>query len=104
MHKKKIILINQAVGKLFYELSLGLSSGFEEGGKLIYGELCDRDLKAETFSKLKCFKASSYNKSNNLTRFFSWISFLFSILKYIINSNKSDLFLITSNPLSKSLL
>ncbi len=98
MKSKRIILVNQVVGKLFYELSIDLAKKYSDGGILLSGEICERNLKKEKESKLFYENLYSYNRKTNLKRFYSWLRFACDITKYAFSLKKNDLILITSNP------
>ena len=98
MKFKRIIFFNQVVGQLFYELSLELSSEHELGGLLLYGDIIERNKNLESKVKLNCKKLNSYNRNTNFSKISSWVKFTFESTKYILNSKRDDLFLISSNP------
>tara|TARA_B100000212_G_scaffold337286_1_gene311886 strand:- start:415 stop:1620 length:1206 start_codon:yes stop_codon:yes gene_type:complete len=98
MKFKRIILFNQVVGQLFYELSLALSNEHELGGLLIYGDIIERNKNLESKVKLGCNKLNSYNRNSNFSKISSWVKFTIESTKYILNSKSDDLLLISSNP------
>ena len=98
MNFNRIILLNQVVGPLFYELSLSLSSQFKGGGILLFGNIVERDIKQERESKLLTFKLPKYNRKNVLIKFVSWINYSINTCFYISKLRKDDVLLISSNP------
>ena len=98
MNFNRIILLNQVVGPLFYELSLSLSSQFKGGGILLFGNIVERDIKQERESKLITFKLPKYNRKNVLIKFVSWINYSINTCFYISKLRKDDVLLISSNP------
>ena len=94
MKFKRIICINQVTGKLFYQLSLGLSKNYDNGSILIAGDICKRNLDAEYKSNLVYKKSVSYDRRNYFLRIISWIFFTFDLSKYIILAKKDDLILL----------
>tara|TARA_Y100001978_G_scaffold202147_1_gene222353 strand:+ start:1319 stop:2497 length:1179 start_codon:yes stop_codon:yes gene_type:complete len=98
MKFNRIILINQYVGQLFYQLSLGLSIKYKNGGLLIAGNICDRNIEEELKSKLIYKKSIPYSRKRNSSRIISWVNYTLHITGYLLFSKKDDLILITSNP------
>ena len=94
----RIILLNQVVGPLFYELSLSLSSVFKEGGLLLHGNITNRDFIKERDSKLLSQKLPQYNRANIFLKFISWINYSIFSCVYISKLKRDDVLLISSNP------
>ena len=86
----RIILLNQVVGPLFYELSLSLSSVFKEGGVLLHGNISNRDFIKERDSKLLSQKLPKYNRTNIFLKFISWINYSIFSCVYISKLKRDD--------------
>ena len=98
MNFNRIILLNQVVGPLFYELSLSLSSNFKEGGILLFGNIVERNHKLERETKLLSYKLPEYNRKNILFKLISWINYSINTIFFIFKLRKDDVLLISSNP------
>ena len=94
----KILFLNQMAGPLFRELAEDLSLKMPENSTLFTGHPDTLAIGSST-SKLKIYKAPSYNRKSNLFRVFSWINYsLFAFWKMLRADNNTIVFIVSNPP------
>ena len=95
---KRLIMLNQMAGPLFRELAEGIAPFFKDGCVLPTGHPDTLALKNVLPPIIKLISAPIYNRETKFKRLISWIRYLVFISQLILNSRKTDGFLLTSNP------
>ena len=95
---RRLIMLNQMAGPLFRELAEGVAPCFSEGAVLFTGHPDILSRVDDTQNKLQIVVAPGYDRRSKLYRLFSWVRYLAASTSVILRSQKSDHFLLVSNP------
>lgn len=95
---RRLIMLNQMAGPLFRELAEGLAPCFVDGVLLFTGHPDTLSRADDTHIKLRISSGPGYDRRSKLHRLFSWVRYLIASTRLVLGSQKSDLFLLVSNP------
>lgn len=90
-----ILFLNQMAGPMFRELAEGIAADI--GSCLLYTGHPDT-LKTKVDPALAICPAPGYNRSNNLTRLFSWVKYFILASWLVFRHNRHSTLFIVSNP------